>query len=67
MKILSKKLQVRILCQCGNKFVRVYNDGQINSRDESNQTVKFIYARCPKCQAIEDVTLYQQLKNNEQS
>ena len=62
MIILSKKLQIRFVCKCGNKFTRVYNDGQINSREELHQIVKFIYVRCPKCQAIEDITLYSELK-----
>jgi hypothetical protein len=62
MKILSKKLQVRFICKCGYKFTNVYGDGKINTKDDDTHDIKFIYARCPKCQEMEEFIIYRELK-----
>jgi hypothetical protein len=58
MKILSKKLQVRFLCNCGNKFSRSYRGTQINTKHVDNKLVKYVFAGCNKCNDIQEIIVY---------
>ena len=58
MKTLSLKLQARFVCNCGEKITKIYKEDQINTRHENNNTVNFVYIKCPKCNIIEEVEIY---------
>lgn len=66
MKVLSKKLQISFYCGCGKRFVRVYNEAQINSDAIPDGVEKFVYARCPQCKLFEKVILLININNHEQ-
>jgi len=65
MNILSQKLQVRILCDCNKKFTKVYAEGQINTREDEDCYIKYVYAGCPKCKEIKEVILFTIQKNEQ--
>ena len=58
MRVLSQKLQVRFMCKCGKKFTKVYDDGKINTKEDTTHNIKFVFARCPKCEIIEEINVY---------
>ncbi len=62
LTILTQKLQVRFRCKCGEKFTRVYSDEQINAQETEEEIKNFVYARCPKCNFIEEAYIYTKKK-----
>lgn len=58
MRIISQKLQLRLVCACGFKFNKIYNEGQINDKTSDTHTIKFVYVRCPNCDIIDEVNVY---------
>lgn len=57
MFVISKKLQLRMICSCGKRFGKVYGDAQINTKQGPDGEVQFVYARCPKCDLYEEVII----------
>ena len=58
MKVLSEKLQLKLLCECEHKFTKVFTEQQINTDQLDSESVKFVIAGCPQCKKIERIDLF---------
>lgn len=55
MKTLSLKLQIRLACDCGYKFTKIYTESQINTKSDDTHIYKYVFAGCPKCKSIDEI------------
>ena len=55
MKIVNKKLHLRIMCDCGVVFNKVFGEGQINTRIENDIKTTFVFVKCAKCNLYNEI------------